>query len=83
MLRQDLSSDETSVALEEILSGAPAEQAAAFLVLLHTKGETAEELFGLVQAMRAEMKTVDLDFPVLDIVGTGGAHVFERRCNYD
>lgn len=47
-------------------------QMAAFLVLLNAKGETVDEIFGLVQAMRSQMKPLHLDRPVLDIVGTGG-----------
>ncbi|HSX11393.1 MAG TPA: anthranilate phosphoribosyltransferase [Chlamydiales bacterium] len=47
-------------------------QMGAFLVLLKAKGETVEEILGLVRAMRAQMKALHLDRPVLDIVGTGG-----------
>ncbi len=47
-------------------------QMAAFLALLSVKGETIEEILGLVQAMRSQMQKVSLDEPVLDIVGTGG-----------
>ncbi|HAB99233.1 MAG TPA: anthranilate phosphoribosyltransferase [Parachlamydiales bacterium] len=44
----------------------------AFLSLLKAKGETAEEILGLVKAMRNQMREVKLDRPTLDIVGTGG-----------
>lgn len=72
MQHQDLSSNETYTAVEDILAGAEKEQVAAFLVLLHAKGETPEELEGLVAAMRAQMKIIETDMPILDIVGTGG-----------
>jgi len=74
MQGHSLSLSETQAAMEHILSGANQEQIAAFLVLLHAKGETAEECQGLLQAMQSKMKAVTLDFPVLDIVGTGGDH---------
>jgi len=72
MRREDLSADEIRGAVRAIIAGASREQTAAFLVLLHTKGETPEELQGLVEAMCADMKSVKTDFPVLDIAGTGG-----------
>ena len=72
MQSKPLSSEESYSAVEAILAGATREQVAAFLVLLHTKGETPAELIGLVNALRASMTTIETDFPVLDIVGTGG-----------
>jgi anthranilate phosphoribosyltransferase len=62
-------------AMGEILDGAasPA-QIAAYVVALRMKGETVEELVGMVDAMRAASTVVDIDLsaPVVDIVGTGG-----------
>jgi anthranilate phosphoribosyltransferase len=59
----------------EILDGAasPA-QIAAFVVALRMKGETVEELVGMVEAMydAAELVELDPDLGALDIVGTGG-----------
>src|SRR3982751_2219389 len=61
--------------MSEILDGAasPA-QIAAFVVALRMKGETVEELVGMVDAMLAASTRVDIDVtgPVVDIVGTGG-----------
>jgi anthranilate phosphoribosyltransferase len=45
---------------------------AGFLILLKAKGETVDEILGLVKAMRSQMKKLDVGYPVLDIVGTGG-----------
>ena len=45
---------------------------AAFLVLLRAKGETAEEIAGLANAMRDLCVPVKTPYDVLDIVGTGG-----------
>ncbi len=47
-------------------------QIAAFLTALRVKGETAEEMTGFVEAMRSAAVTVEIDAPVVDLVGTGG-----------
>ncbi|MEX2294286.1 MAG: anthranilate phosphoribosyltransferase [Acidimicrobiales bacterium] len=62
-------------AMTEILAGAatPA-QIAAYMVALRMKGETVDELVGMVDAMLAASDLVEIDTsgPVVDIVGTGG-----------
>ena len=72
MQGNDLTALQCQEALEEIISGANKEQVAAFLVLLHAKGETPEELQGIVQGMRDVMNKVSFDGALLDVVGTGG-----------
>lgn len=47
-------------------------QIAAFIVALRIKGETVDEMTGLVEAMRAAAVSVDVGVPVVDVVGTGG-----------
>lgn len=47
-------------------------QIAGFLVALSAKGETVEELSGLVDAMLAHANPVSISGEKLDIVGTGG-----------
>lgn len=47
-------------------------QTAAFLTLLRSKPETAEELYGFVSALKQQMQRISVPSPVLDIVGTGG-----------
>ena len=69
---EDLTRAETKAATGLMLQGAEPSQVAAFLVLLRAKQETAEEILGIVQAMRANMISVAAKTPVLDIVGTGG-----------
>jgi anthranilate phosphoribosyltransferase len=77
MAGQNLSSAQTSAAMATILDGAatPA-QTAAFVVALRQKGETVEELSGLLVAMldAADLVTLppDLAARAIDIVGTGG-----------
>ncbi|MFJ2192232.1 anthranilate phosphoribosyltransferase [Kitasatospora sp. NPDC087861] len=69
----DLSAADTAWAMDEVMRGeaAPA-QLAGFLVALRAKGETAEEVTGLVRAAREHTVRVDVPGPALDIVGTGG-----------
>jgi anthranilate phosphoribosyltransferase len=72
LLQEDLSAEESKWATHEILGGANAYQTAAFLMLMRAKGETVDELFGVIEGMRTLMVRVSVDCPVLDIVGTGG-----------
>jgi anthranilate phosphoribosyltransferase len=72
---RDLTSDEARAAMAEILAGAATSaQIAGFVIALRMKGETVDELRGMVDAMLAEGESVhlDVDGPVVDIVGTGG-----------
>jgi anthranilate phosphoribosyltransferase len=70
----DLTQDETSAVLAEIMSGQASEvQIAAFLIALRIKGETVEELAGLARTMRdfaAHVPARHQD--LLDTAGTGG-----------
>ena len=69
----DLAADSTAWAMDTIMSGeATPAQIAGFLVALSAKGETVEELSGLVDAMLAHANPVSISGEKLDIVGTGG-----------
>ncbi len=71
---QDLSFDQSTAVLSEIMRGNASEiQIAAFLIALRTKGETVQELAGLARAMRelATPVVVRRD-RLLDTAGTGG-----------
>ena len=69
----DIEPGQASWAMGEIMAGeATPSQLTAFAVLLRAKGETPGELGGLVAAMLAEARPVDVPGPALDIVGTGG-----------
>jgi len=70
--RRNLTSDECEKVARKLAKGVDPHQAAAFLSLLRSKGETADELAGIVLAMRELMIPVPLSSPALDIVGTGG-----------
>lgn len=72
--RRDLSSDETSEVLAEIMHGEASEvEISAFLIALRTKGETVEELAGLARTMRELASGVPVQRDdLLDTAGTGG-----------
>lgn len=70
--RRELSAEEAAAGVQSIIDGADPCQAAAFLVLLRAKGETAHEVAGMVRTMRQHMVRVSPGVPCLDIVGTGG-----------
>ena len=76
----DLTASEAAAALGEILAGqASPAQAAAFIVGLRLKGETAEEIVGLVDAMLAVAAPLELPEGTIDIVGTGGSAALGQR----
>ena len=74
---EDLTPDATAWAMGEILEGnATPSQIAAFSVALRAKGETVEEIEGLVEAMYLRMTPIAVEGRALDIVGTGGDRSF-------
>jgi anthranilate phosphoribosyltransferase len=71
--RGDLSADQTAWAMREILSGeATPAQIAGFAVALRAKGETIEEVTGLVETMYELATPLSIPGRLLDVVGTGG-----------
>jgi anthranilate phosphoribosyltransferase len=70
--QQNLSAQEAEAAVDLLTQSDNVAQTAAFLVLLRAKQETSAEIFGLVKGMRKHDIKVTLDYPVLDIAGTGG-----------
>jgi anthranilate phosphoribosyltransferase len=71
--RQDLTAEQTAWAMGEILEGeATPSQIAGFAVALRGKGETIEEVTGLVAAMYARSTPISVPGRLLDVVGTGG-----------
>lgn len=50
----------------------PTEKILFYLKSLHTKGETTEEILGVIRALKNNMLEVATTRPTLDIVGTGG-----------
>jgi anthranilate phosphoribosyltransferase len=68
----DLASDDTAWAMDEVMAGnsTPA-QLAAFAVLLRAKGETPDELAGLVRTMVDRATPLQIEGRAVDVVGTG------------
>lgn len=75
--RRDLTAEQSRAAMHTILSGhATAAQLIGFVVALRAKGETADEMSGMLDAVLDHAALVELDEPTreaaVDIVGTGG-----------
>lgn len=69
----DLDRDQSYWAMGEVMTGnATDSQVAGFLIALRSKGETVDELTGLVEAMVANAMPLAVEGECLDIVGTGG-----------
>ncbi|MFD9129465.1 anthranilate phosphoribosyltransferase [Kitasatospora sp. NPDC059571] len=70
---EDLGQADTAWAMDRIMSGeATPVQVAGFMIALRAKGETVEEIAGLVDAMYAHAEPLHIPGPAVDIVGTGG-----------
>ncbi|MEU2114373.1 anthranilate phosphoribosyltransferase [Streptomyces sp. NPDC016459] len=70
---RDQSAEDTAWAMDRILRGEATDaQIAGFAVALRAKGETVEEISGLVRTMYEHANTIEVPGPSVDIVGTGG-----------
>jgi anthranilate phosphoribosyltransferase len=70
---RSLNTDVASQVMEEIMGGsATPAQIGAFLVALHHKGETVEEIVGMARVMRRHATHVSVRGPLVDTCGTGG-----------
>ncbi|MED7954030.1 anthranilate phosphoribosyltransferase [Kitasatospora sp. NPDC058201] len=70
---EDLDRSATAWAMDRIMSGeASPVQVAGFMVALRAKGETVDEISGLVDSMYAHAEPLSVPGPAVDIVGTGG-----------
>ena len=70
---EDLVAAETSWAMEQVMLGeATPVQLAGFVVALRAKGESPEEVAGLVSTMLAHAQQIDVPGPIVDTCGTGG-----------
>jgi anthranilate phosphoribosyltransferase len=69
----DLDAEQTAWAMGEILAGEATDaQIAGFAVALRAKGETIDEVSGLVAAMYSRGTPLPVAGRLLDVVGTGG-----------
>ncbi|OKI48874.1 anthranilate phosphoribosyltransferase [Streptomyces sp. MJM1172] len=69
----DLGADDTAWAMDRIMRGEATDaQIAGFVVALRAKGETVEEISGLVGSMYEHANLIEVPGRTVDIVGTGG-----------
>ncbi len=70
---RDQTADDTFWAMDRIMRGEATDaQIAGFVVALRAKGETVDEITGLVRAMYEHANVIDVSGATVDIVGTGG-----------
>jgi anthranilate phosphoribosyltransferase len=70
---EHLAAADTTWVMDRVLSAeATSAQLAGFLVALRAKGETAEEIAGLAEAMLSRTQRFTVDGTAVDVVGTGG-----------
>ena len=70
---EDLSRTDAAWAMGQMMAGeATSVQLAGFLVALRAKGETIDELGGLVDVMLDRAIRIEVPGPALDVVGSGG-----------
>lgn len=73
LAKQDLSRAESAWAMGQIMSGETGEaEMAGFMLALRSKGETVDEITGLVDVMLANSLNLNTGDDAVDIVGTGG-----------
>ena len=71
--KRDLTREQSSWALSDVMTGrAPEAEVSSFLLALRAKGETVEELAGLIDTMLENCVPLDTGNDAVDIVGTGG-----------
>jgi anthranilate phosphoribosyltransferase len=70
---QDQGADATAWAMDRIMRGEATDaQIAGFVVALRAKGETVQEINGLVRTMYEHANVIEVPGRTVDIVGTGG-----------
>lgn len=73
LAKRDLSRSEAAWVMAEIMSGEASEaQVGAFMMALRSKGESVDELAGLVDVMLQHAVILNTGSDAVDIVGTGG-----------
>lgn len=72
----DIGADGAEAVLSTVLAGdATDAQLGAFVVALRQKGETVDEMTGLVRAMRSAAVELELPADTIDLVGAGGSRL--------
>ncbi|MFD7169272.1 anthranilate phosphoribosyltransferase [Streptomyces violascens] len=69
----DLTTAESGWAMNQIMSGAASSaHAISFVTALRAKGETVDEVTGLLEAMYTHASTIEVPGRTVDLIGTGG-----------
>ena len=70
---EDLDKETARAVMDEIMGGeATPSQMGAFLTALRIKGESIDEITACAEGMRGKCERISTDYPVMEIVGTGG-----------
>jgi anthranilate phosphoribosyltransferase len=70
---RDLTREESGWAMGQVMTAEASDvQLAGFLIALRAKGETVDELSGLVETMLRHAVRIEVPGPCVDVVGTGG-----------
>lgn len=73
MRGHDIAQADTTKLMNAVLTGVvPSEQLAALLCCLAMKGETEDEILGMLVAMREHMQKLTISDEAIDVCGTGG-----------
>lgn len=72
MNKQSLIQHEAEEAMTALLTDADPHQVAAFLSIMKFRGETPEEIIGMIHSLQKHAINMSFPCPVMDIVGTGG-----------
>jgi anthranilate phosphoribosyltransferase len=70
--KRSLTVVEMEAAMEFVMTKADSHQIAVFLAILKQRGETVEEVSGMIKYLERKALSLSLPFPLMDIVGTGG-----------
>jgi anthranilate phosphoribosyltransferase len=68
----DLKKEQAEDAMNLLLETEDSEQIKLFLTALKEKGETSQEVIGMMEALQKKAFSLSIPCPTLDIVGTGG-----------
>src|SRR5258708_32688124 len=69
----DLDREQASATMDEIMNGEATDiQVAGFLIALRMKGESVDEIVGMVSSMRDHATAIEAPAGAVDTCGTGG-----------
>jgi anthranilate phosphoribosyltransferase len=72
--RRGLTESEAAACMDELMTGvATPAQFGAYAIALRMKGESVDEIAGMARVMREKSSHIDIEGPLLDTCGTGGA----------